>query len=347
MPLNSLIKHFAFAADEGYAIPLRVAVCSLLHACVRNGGEVSVHILDLGLKENTWNSCTDCWRALMPTAKVFRHPIATCRYKGFRRWHGSLATYARIDLPDLLPTVDWCFYFDCDVMLVKDPRALSEICSNDVAIIGHVVREDIFNALDGKWLVANSLPADGAHFVCAGVLLMNLDWFRRNGGVAACYDFLTKYKDPVTPDQLALNCVCRGHIRPLPRGWGVISDEAIKLSDCGCVHFAGLVPWRAAHGLGYYCGEQRLADVWRRVAVELAGVPSRCVDALSWKNTWWLRSCGFVAWQLLKICTRLNLYPRRYKRLMGSVRKRMQAASVDRIIEQIFSSGQSLPRNAE
>lgn len=330
------VEHFAFAADDGYAVPLRVAVCSLLNACARNGGEISVHVLDLGISDSSWESSVEIWKRLMPEVKVCRHPIDASRYKDFRLWHGSLATYARIDLPELLADVDWCFYFDCDVMIVRDPRMLSTMCADDVALIGHVVREDIFTAIDGRWLVANGLPADGAHFVCAGVLMMNLDWLRKNDKVSACYDFLARYKDAVTPDQLALNCTCRGHVQPLPEGWGVISDEAMKVEDCGCIHFAGLVPWRAARGLGYYCGEQKLADIWRRFAVETAGIPPEKVDALSWRKTWCHRLCGAVAWQILKLCARLNAYPRKYERLIESVRVRERVHAAERISKQLL-----------
>lgn len=332
------VRDFAFAADDGYAIPLRVAVGSLLNVCSKNGGELVVHVLDLGVSDVNWTACVDSWKCVMPEAAFVRHPIDPARYAGLRLWRGSVATYARIDLPKLLPDVTWCYYFDCDTMVIEDPRLCSKWCDLDLALVGRAIRGDIVDAIDGKWLNEKGLPFDRSHYVCAGVLLMNLAWLRSHNAIAACFDFLSRYPDSVTPDQLALNCVCRGHVGLLPDEWGLGSDETMKSERCACVHFAGVVPWRKETDIGFFCGEHELAGIWRRLAVEKLNVPAEKLCNLSWRKTWFLRMAGFLVRQVLTIVVWTRLYPKRFGRIAESVRQRNRVQAVKRIRAQVFAS---------
>ena len=330
------LSDFVFAADDGYSIPLRVAVGSLLNSCIGRGGEIVIHVLDLGISDANWQDCAESWRRLRPTVLIVRYPISPSRYARMRLWRGSVATYARIDIPELLRGVEWCCYFDCDTLIVRDPRELSSFCESDFAILGRAVREDIIDAVDGRWFREKGLEIDRNRYVCAGILLMNLSWFRSHGTAAKCFDFLLHYPDSVTADQTALNYVCKGSVGLLPDEWGLGSDETMKATSCSCVHFAGTVPWRNVSDIGFFCGEHRLADLWRRLAIERLGVTNEELPNLSLKRTWMLRSCGCITWHLLVTLSVLNCIPGRLGGIVKSVRQRRQARAVARLRELIF-----------
>lgn len=331
------ISDFAFAADGNYVMPLRVAVASLLHACRFKPRAITVHILDVGIPDGKWNELAAFWIALMPQAKFRRHIVSAERYKGYRIWNGSLATYARLELPDLLPDVDWCFYFDCDILITRDPAELEEVDVSDLAILGQLNYGPATDSSDGPWLASRKLPFDPRCYVCAGVLLMNLSYLRRTNGANRCFDFLERHPDSIAADQVALNVVCFGHIGLLPPGWGVFSIEAMVEGRSGCIHYSGKLPWRSHRGWLYFCGEHKLERLWRRFAVRVGGCSMRDFENLPM----WVRIRDFaIALSIRAIAetvVSLRLYPTRMSARMERIRRRFRSDLIGRLEMELFS----------
>lgn len=330
------IADFAFAADGNYLMPLRVAVASLLHACRHNPRPLTVHVLDLGIKENDWADLVSFWSRMSPQAKFKRYIISPEKYAGYRIWNGSVATYARLELPILLPQVEWCFYFDCDVLVTRDPRELEETCDPQMAIIGRVNYGLTTRQVDAPWLNERNLPFDESTYICAGVLLMNLDWFRRTGKWRSCFAFLEKYPNPAAVDQTVLNVVCFNNVGLLPQGWGEFSVEAVESDASGCVHFSGKSPWQVHSGWFYFCGEYKLESIWRRFAIKYAGCTDGDFDEMSpVKGTvsWLLAHAIFVG---VEIIWKMGLYPLSAKNRIERFLRRCKAKVAARINNELF-----------
>lgn len=329
------IRDFAFAADKNYVMQLKVAVASLLHACRKSPREMTIHVLDLGIGDEGWTGLIEMGRRLMQEARFERHPISAERYRAFKIWNGSLATYARLELATLLPHVDWCFYFDCDVFILNDPIELEPLCRKDIALIGRLNLEKGTDTGDGPWLIEHSLPFDKSHYVCAGVLLMNLDYIRRHNLENQFFEFLGKYPNPYAVDQTVLNVVCFGHIERLPSGWGVFSREALAESKCECIHFSGKSPWNDFWWWFHYCGEHRLADIWRTFALQIAKCQLRRHTMRETFRDAIYRLIGPVAYAMLFTISHLRLYPRKFEHEAGLIRRRRKAKTLDYVRRQL------------
>ena len=119
--------------------------------------------------------------------------------------HISLATYYRLFLPIILPdAIDKVLYLDCDLIVVSDIIGLwnTDLKNKPLAAIAEstaYLSDDNFVRLmyDNKYLYFN-----------AGVLLINLDYWRKNNCVAMCMQYLEKCRSRIRwHDQDILNGV--------------------------------------------------------------------------------------------------------------------------------------------
>ena len=258
-----------YATDDGYLMPTMVAVASAL-AWAADVSSVRVHILDTGIADAGWDDFEKNLRGHFGRAfGLTRHKIDQALFSGFKTWHGSVGTYARLVIPDLIPDADWCVYCDGDTLFTDDPSKLQQVFDSRYAIQGHADWQiPEMNQSRKEWFERNGLGWVPEQYVCAGFLLMNLDWFRKNDGAKRCLEFIRQHSDVVHPDQDALAYVCRGHIGILPDEWGRFSWDAFRNGRPGCLHYASDLPWRLmtnkyldyndAHKLWFDCAREML-----------------------------------------------------------------------------------------
>lgn len=234
-----------YATDDGYLMPTMVAAASAL-SWAGDVSSVQIHILDTGIADDGWDNFEKSLRIHFgQTFGLKRHKIERALFSGFKTWHGSVGTYARLLIPDLIPDADWCVYCDGDTLFTDDPLKLRQIFDSNFAIQGHADWQiPEMNRSRKEWFERNGLGWVPDQYVCAGFLLMNLDWFRKNDGAKRCLDFIRQYSDVVHPDQDALAYVCRGHVGILPDEWGRFSWDAFRNGRPGCLHYASDLPWK-------------------------------------------------------------------------------------------------------
>ncbi|MBQ0031772.1 MAG: hypothetical protein KBT68_03110 [bacterium] len=110
--MNTL--HVVYATDDGYLVPTMVAAASVL-AWVKDVSFVQIHVLDTGIADVGWDDFEKNLRGHFGQAfRLTRHKIDQTLFSGFKTWHGSVGTYARLLIPDLIPDADWCVYCDGD-----------------------------------------------------------------------------------------------------------------------------------------------------------------------------------------------------------------------------------------
>jgi lipopolysaccharide biosynthesis glycosyltransferase len=138
------------------------------------------------------------------------HGLPTTKYWGIET---SVATYARLLIPDLLPkTIERALYLDADCIVVSDLTALWQTDMGEAAIAGvadvgiaHLERE-------------SGIELDEDEYVNAGVLLMNLVVWRRDKLAEAVVAFI-KQRQPNFLDQTGINAVCARKIMQLSDDW--------------------------------------------------------------------------------------------------------------------------------
>lgn len=116
----------------------------------------------------------------------------------------SMATYYRCILADLLPTtIDKLIYLDCDIVILGDIRPFWNI---PLEGIGVAAVEDIGCNEPQRYQILK-YPQEDSYFN-AGVLLINLDYWRKHNITKACIDYYQKYPERILfNDQDLLNSV--------------------------------------------------------------------------------------------------------------------------------------------
>lgn len=118
----------------------------------------------------------------------------------------SLAAYYRILAPEILPkAIDKILYLDCDILINGSIEKLynMDISNHSCAVVMDPIacRSDEYERLQ--------YSPDLSYFN-SGVMLINLDYWRRNDITKQCLDFIRSYPERVVwHDQDALNYVLR------------------------------------------------------------------------------------------------------------------------------------------
>lgn len=330
------LNHFAYAADGNYALQLKIAVASLLYALRQRTRAIYIHVLDLGLTDKQWNQLIDLWGRIQSKAIFKRHIISTQQFAKYKKWNNSYAPYARLELPDLIPDAEWCLYADCDTLFLCDPQQLEPLLDNNKALIGHRNPIAISNEFDKKWFDDKSIHLDFSKYICSGLVAINLNWFREHNAKQKCIVFLDKYPDVLTPDQSALNYVCRNNIGLFSDGWGDFAYEAIKTDACYCLHYAGTTPWNPPKSWMFYCGEHKLLDIWYEFAYEIAHEPNLKSKFMPNHKFLIPKIIATILWPLLRIVAFGGIYTKSFADHALAIRQRCNSKVISNIRNCLF-----------
>jgi len=167
------------------------------------------------------------------------------------REHFSHAVYLRLLLPGMLPDVSRLIYLDCD-LLVEAP--LAPLWATDV--------EGMACAGVPETGLAGRLGVE--RYVNSGVLLMNLDYWRRHEIAAQCIAWLANNREQaLMVDQDAINVVLQGKIVFVPGKWNLnsadeLGPDSLEAHPERVLHFAGpYKPWHRYYDFG-------LAEIYRK-----------------------------------------------------------------------------------
>lgn len=229
--------HLAFASDTTCAVPLGIALFSLMRtrrACT----SYEFHVLDSGVPPRVQKQIEQL---------AGRHGCAVHFYP-VRGMLDSLpcggrfptAVYHRFLLPELLPDVERVLYLDADVVACRDVSALyafdlqgKPLGAPAWQVVGPYERD--MGGLLRTFCERMGLPEDGEPYFYSSQLLMDLALMRQEKlgerliGAAAT-------ADPGTlawPDQDVMNAALRGRLAVLPCECNVIPlfAEAVRAGD--------------------------------------------------------------------------------------------------------------------
>ena len=153
-------------------------------------------------------------------------------------YHFSLASYYRLFIASLFPEYDKVIYLDCDLVILGDISELYEINIGE-NILAAAPEQFVRSTAEFRIYAERALGLNPDFYVNSGVLLMNLDEFRKRRIEDRFVELISKYDfDLLDPDQAYLNYLCRGRIHVLPNGW----NKEPKPTQCdgkkNIVHYA-------------------------------------------------------------------------------------------------------------
>jgi lipopolysaccharide biosynthesis glycosyltransferase len=139
--------------------------------------------------------------------------------------HISIATYYRLFIPALLPeNIERVLYLDCDIVVRKNLTPLWEIPLDNLAVgaVNHVVD---WNVTATQRL---NYPAEAGYFN-AGVLLINLKYWRINHVSEKLFDFIAQNRDVIKfHEQDALNGLLYDKCFRISCKWNMMSGFYMK-----------------------------------------------------------------------------------------------------------------------
>ena len=229
-----------FSTDDNYVPCLVVAIRSLIDTSSK-GNMYKLHILNAGLSENSQQVLKS-----METENVsiqFENISAKVdhiwhKLKAQLRDYYSPAIYYRLFIPSLFPQYSKALYLDCDITIIRDIADLYNIDLGD-NLIGGCIDEVVANSEVFSNYMANGVGVIQQKYFNSGIILMNLDGFRRENLEDKFLYLLNNYPfSCVCPDQDYLNILCKDKVCYLAKGWDKmpIADPTFDEKDLYLVH---------------------------------------------------------------------------------------------------------------
>ncbi len=187
-----------------------------------------------------------------PSWQLVYHPIEKKNLAHIPTGPFTIHTWYRIFLDQLLPEeVEKVLYLDADTLIASSIDELFQIPLENVAIGAAKDQQNFIIATKQRI----GLPQQHT-YVCAGVLLMNLSYWRKHNIAQQILDWAIANAHRLgCPDQDAINVVLREKTVVLPAKWGIIArnflydafyqtEEAAEAYHHPCIiHYAGCAPW--------------------------------------------------------------------------------------------------------
>jgi lipopolysaccharide biosynthesis glycosyltransferase len=213
--------HVSFAVNEGFELPLAVALTSL--ALAHEPGECEVSILHAGLpgfsreriEEMARRRLRVEWIAVDERMLAGAHapPVLT------------KASLFRLLLPQILADRDRTIYLDGDVVVLESLKYLWELDLGDhvVGAVRDAASPWAAGAAGTNWREVGIAP-DSPYFN-SGVLVLPLERWRREQLAESALDLLRRVRTR-WGDQCAINLVAEGRWQEIPRRWNLQTADA-------------------------------------------------------------------------------------------------------------------------
>ena len=245
---NTESIHLAYGSDDNYWFYTAISAASAAFG-VNSCYGLAIHLFDLGITDEHYVEFVDIVRRASKDVCCERHRLRVDDFSAFGAWKGSIATYSRMFVAELLPDLDWVIYVDGDTLWLGDIAKLWQLRDSSCLIQASYdppPRGGLSKSPEFVWYREHGLSVDPSQYLCMGLMMANLQMMRKDGIPDKCKEFMKKFPSPRVVDQTVLNYVCKGRIKQLPKEWGVFSGchGIADLSDHGCVHYVTDVPWK-------------------------------------------------------------------------------------------------------
>ena len=235
-----------FAVDDGYMPFLAVALQSLIENSSKNY-YYSIKILYTNITEENKKKIGKYEKENVNIEFVdLNYYTEKVKDKLYTRDYYTKTTYFRLFIPNLYPQYNKAIYLDSDIVVLGDIAELynQNIGSNLVA----AAPDDVIQTTKVFQEYAEKVVgvADYRNYFNAGILLMNLDEFRKFHFQEKFLYLLETIKFTVAQDQDYLNRLCKGKVKIISKMWDrmPITKDDVKEEDIKLIHYnLAYKPW--------------------------------------------------------------------------------------------------------
>lgn len=211
--------------DGNYVMPTGVMLTSLFEN--NKGEDIRVHLLHNGISDRQINDIQNVVDSYGQSINFYHMDDSSMDYmpvgQAFQTDHVGLsrATYYRLFLPQILPVnIYKVVYLDGDIIVTGSLRALwdTDIDGNAVAAV-----PDSYNNMPVHFNRLRYPQANG--YFNAGLLFINLDYWRRHNVVDKFVDYVEKHPERLAcHDQDVLNFVFQDSKKELPLKYNMLNE---------------------------------------------------------------------------------------------------------------------------
>ena len=194
--------HIACCTNEKLAPIFGVVVTSI--GINVTSDDVTIHLVHNSLKPRTvkrLQKIADKYKVELDFKQIDTDILKDC-YFDKSKHYGDIMMFARLLLSSVLPDLDKIIYLDCDIVVLKDLQSLWNLDISDVA----VAMAPGLTFEDKKSL--NRLGMTSGYYLNSGVILMNLDYWRKHDVQNRIFSYILEKGDKlIYNDQDALNSI--------------------------------------------------------------------------------------------------------------------------------------------
>ena len=228
-----------FAIDDGYVPFLAVALESLIENSSKQY-YYSIKVLYTNISEENKKKINKYKRENVNIEFVdLNYYIEKVKDKLYTRDYYTNTTYFRLFIANLYPQYNKAIYLDSDIVVLGD---IAELYNQDIGdnLIA-AAPDDVIQTTKVFQEYAEKVVgvADYRNYFNAGILLMNLDEFRK-------FDFQDKFlylletiKFTVAQDQDYLNRLCKGKVKIIDKAWDKmpVANDDFDDKDLKIIHY--------------------------------------------------------------------------------------------------------------
>lgn len=266
-PVASAPMHFAFCVNNGYVPYITVTIKSIVENNRNN--VICIHVLTDHLSDANRKRLAEGIDGY-ENATLHVYLVNDANLRSLKTGVWTIYTWYRVLLPEILPAgVKKVLYLDADTLVTADLQELFAMDMTDKSIAAPFDIQSLSQAAFDR------CGYDRAkQYICAGVLLMNLDYWREHKIAAQLIGWANANHDRLFyPDQDAINYICQDTKILLPFKYNIFkfyltgdlykSPELFEdIRDCAykpaIVHYAGYYPWIKAFAT------HPMQDVWEK-----------------------------------------------------------------------------------
>ena len=245
----TLPMHVAFCVNDGYAEYIMVTIKGLLE---NNSNPIVIHVLSDYISEKNVARLKDL-AGSYPSAELNVVIVDDSKLRGLKdTW--TIYTWYRVLLPEILESgVHRVLYLDADVLVAGNIQDLFCLDMTNKAIAGTID----FQSKDAVTYKRCGYEQE-KEYVCAGIMLMNLDYWREHDIANKVIRWGRENNDRIQfPDQDSINYICRDIKILLPLKYDIVDgffhddyyykNYPQELRECVespvIIHYAGQAPW--------------------------------------------------------------------------------------------------------
>lgn len=234
-----------FSCDDNYVPFLTVTIKSIIENANPNN-QYELYILNTGFhqekkdlvkqleQENIKISFVDLTNKIKDISKQLDEV----------RDYYTQTIFYRIFIGSLFPNLHKAIYLDCDIVVLSDIASFYDIELGD-NILGVVIDDVVANNDDFKIYTKETIGVEASKYFNSGVLLMNLDEYRKNRIEETFVETLKQYHfESIAPDQDYLNFLCFGKVKYIDKSWNRMPIEDGYEGELNLIHYNMFMkPW--------------------------------------------------------------------------------------------------------